>query len=71
MSLTGKDMCEWIVKSGILRRPDGTAPTAEEIWNYSPTGELSAVFEWYDMAVIVLGPAPDPGAAADLKLRVD
>jgi hypothetical protein len=51
---TFKDACETISKSGILRRPDGTTLTAEEVWNYSPTGELFMIPEWYDEAKIVL-----------------
>lgn len=48
--MTGKEMCEAIVRADFLRKADGTAPTAEEIWNSSPTGELVQVFEWYQHA---------------------
>lgn len=48
--VTMKEMCETIERSGILKRPDGTSPTAEEIYRYSPTGELFMVFAWYDAA---------------------
>jgi hypothetical protein len=53
-SISMKDMCETIVESHLLMRPDGTPPTAEEIFNYSPTGELYMVFEWYEMALILI-----------------
>lgn len=52
--ISGREMCETIVRANILRRADGTAPTAEEIWAYSPTGELSQIFEWYEQAKAVL-----------------
>ncbi len=52
--MTGKEMCERIVEAGILRKPDGTAPTAEEVWNSSPSGELAQVAAWYEEAVAVL-----------------
>ena len=54
MDITFLDMCKVIVKSGILRKQDGTPPTAEEIWNYSPNGELFMIFEWYAAAEKVL-----------------
>ena len=43
-------MCEAIVEADFLRKKDGAAPTAEEIFNYSPTGELSKIHEWYEIA---------------------
>lgn len=49
-----KDMCDKIVEAEILVKADGTAHTAEEIYNYSPTGELAAIFEWYTIALAVL-----------------
>lgn len=52
--ITMKQMCEHIVKAGILERPDGTKPTAKEIFDYSPRGELYMVFEWYKTACEVL-----------------
>jgi hypothetical protein len=52
--VTMKQMCEHIVKADLLERPDGTKPTAKEIFNYSSTGELYMVFEWYKMACEVL-----------------
>lgn len=47
---TIKDICEFIADSKILVRKDGTNPTALEIFNYSPTGELFKIFEWYEVA---------------------
>lgn len=52
--LTMKQMCERIVEADLLEKTDGTKPTAEEIFNYSSTGELSQVFMWYSMANIYL-----------------
>ena len=55
-NITMKQMCEHIVKSRILKYKDSEeGPTAEEIFNYSPTGELSSVFEWYEEACLFLG----------------
>lgn len=51
---TYKEMCETIEKADILRKKDGTKPTAQEIWNYSPTGELFMIHEWYEEAQAVL-----------------
>jgi hypothetical protein len=51
--MTFKAMCEEIVAADFLRKKDGTAPTAEEIWRYSPTGELYMIFEWYETALVV------------------
>ena len=51
-------MCEVISESKILRHKEtGKNPSAEEIYNYSPTGELYKIFEWYDLAVAVLAEA--------------
>ncbi len=55
---TGKEMCETIVKADFLRKDDGTAPTADEIWNYSPTGEISMVILWYWEAKEILAQPP-------------
>ncbi len=55
--ITMKEMCETIIKADFLRRDDGSAPTAEEIFSYSPTGELFTIFEWYWQAVGILGEA--------------
>jgi hypothetical protein len=45
---TGKEMCELISKW--LKDTGHPEHTPEEIWNYSPTGELSLVFELYGVA---------------------
>jgi hypothetical protein len=60
-------MCETIVRAGILVKSDGTAPTAEEIFNYSPTGEMFMVFEWYRAARIALGATPDTPRVVALR----
>lgn len=53
--ITMKAMCEHIVKADFIENKDDTKPTAEELFNYSPTGELYMVFEWYKMACILIG----------------
>ena len=63
---TGKEMCETIVRSGIVKKPDGSAYTPEEIWHSSPTGELAHVFVLYEMALSALGDTPN---TPDPKLR--
>jgi hypothetical protein len=45
--ITGQGMCELISQ---FFRSRGIERTPEEIWNYSPTGELSMVFEWFHKA---------------------
>lgn len=45
-----REMCETIERSKILVRRDGSYPTAKEIFEYSPTGELYMIWEWYDIA---------------------
>ncbi|RLI34172.1 hypothetical protein DRO66_09240 [Candidatus Bathyarchaeota archaeon] len=57
--MTMKDMCEKIVEADFLTDEVGNKPTAEEIFNYSPTGELSQVFEWYNKACVILGKATE------------
>lgn len=52
--LTFKKVCTIIEKSQILIKKDGTHPTADEIFNYSPTGELFMIWEWWYQAKIVL-----------------
>ena len=47
---TMEEMCETIVKAKLLKNKDGTEPTAKEIYEYSPAGELSMVFFWYKAA---------------------
>ena len=49
---TFKEMCEYIAAAKFLSR-DEHYLTAEEIFNYSPTGELYMLFEWYGIAVKV------------------
>lgn len=49
-------MCEHIVKADILQfRGDKASPTAEEIFNYSPSGELYMVFQWFNEACHKIG----------------
>jgi hypothetical protein len=48
-------MCHTIVEADFLREKDGTAPTAKEIFHYSPRGELAMIFEWYEVALIMKG----------------
>jgi hypothetical protein len=52
--MTCKEICEVIVAADILRKRSGTAPTAEEIFGYSPTGELFMLGEWFAQAKHVL-----------------
>jgi len=52
--MTFKTMCEKIAESKILQKKDGTYPTGEEIWKYSPTGELFMIPVWYQEALLVL-----------------
>ncbi|WP_146153576.1 hypothetical protein [Adhaeribacter arboris] len=51
---TFKDMCALIEEAQILE-VDGKFATAQQIFNYSPTGELYRIQEWYLMALTVLG----------------
>ena len=44
---TGKEMCEMISEYWASK---GIHKTWEEIWNYSPTGELFYVYLWYEDA---------------------
>ena len=46
---TGKEMCETISKYWKERYNKDYSP--ERIWNYSSSGELAKVFEWYDQAM--------------------
>ncbi len=50
----GNTVGEIIVKADILRKVDGSAPTAGEIFNYSSSGELSELFTWYPIALCSL-----------------
>jgi hypothetical protein len=51
---TFKEMCDVIVQADILQKKDGSKFTAEEIFNYSPTGELYEIFFWYEYAQKVI-----------------
>jgi hypothetical protein len=53
--VTIREMCETIERARILRKTDGTHPTAREIFEYSPTGELYMLCEWHQLALEVLG----------------
>lgn len=44
-SATGKVMCETISKH--LKKEKGVDVSPKELWEYSPTGELSFVFDMY------------------------
>ena len=48
--MTLRDICELIARAQRLTNPDGTHPTAPEIFSYSPTGELWCIFYWYEEA---------------------
>lgn len=48
-----EDMCLEIEKGKFLKDKEGKNPTATEIYNYSPTGELFMIFTWYGMAIEV------------------
>jgi hypothetical protein len=51
--MTFKQMCETIVKARRLLDPNDTA-TAEQIYDYSPTGELFQIHFWYAEAIVAL-----------------
>lgn len=48
--LTGKEMCDFAVQVYNAAFQPTTPLTAEALWNYSPRGELSKVFEVYGWA---------------------
>lgn len=48
--MTFREVCEVIAHSGVLKKKDGSQPNGEEIFNYSPTGELYMIWEWYGLA---------------------
>lgn len=61
LNITGRRMCETIARANILVKSDGTSPTPEEIWKYSPAGELFEIPGWYMAALIALDePMPEP-----------
>lgn len=45
--MTGKQMCEHIVKTGVLKHKDGTPVNPKEVWEYSKTGELDMIPVWF------------------------
>jgi len=47
MEVNGKEMCELISE---YLASKGIHKTWEEIWNYSPTGELYWIFIYYERA---------------------
>jgi hypothetical protein len=53
--VTMQEMCEHIVRADILQFKDGTIPKAEEIFNYSSSGELYMVFKWYEESCDKIG----------------
>jgi hypothetical protein len=58
MSLTMQEMCETIERAGFVKKKDGTLLTAREIFEYSPTGELVMIWEWYALAKQMEGGLP-------------
>ena len=44
-------MCNKIAEAKILTKPDGTYPTAKEIWKYTPKGELLIILKAYKIAL--------------------
>ena len=70
---TGKEMCETIVRAFKTINP-GFKYAPEELWEMSPTGELSHVFELHDEALLILGEREEsayeewmPGRTKSLK----
>lgn len=58
--MTGQQICEHIARAAFLRGPNyGPLLTADQIWNYSPSGELSEIFNWYEQASCILGTFAD------------
>lgn len=45
--ITGNEMCELISK---FFKSQGIDKTWQEIWEFSPSGELYYLFEWYELA---------------------
>jgi hypothetical protein len=48
---TMQEACEHIVKANIFKRP----LSAEQIFNYSPSGELFMIWEWFKIACEKIG----------------
>ena len=53
--MTGKQMAYHIAKAEILTNPNGTHPTADEIWNTTPMNQLYMMQTWYEEACKRLG----------------
>ena len=53
--MTGRQMANHIAKAQVLTNPNGTHPTADEIWNNTPTSELYMMDAWYNEACKKLG----------------
>jgi hypothetical protein len=53
-ALTFKEMCETIVEANLFQNRDGSIPTAEDIFNRSPTGALGWIMLWYEVAKALL-----------------
>jgi hypothetical protein len=45
-----REMCEFIVKANVIQKPDGSPFTWQEIWEYSQTGEVVMIHQWYWLA---------------------
>lgn len=52
---TYREACELIAESKLLVDQDGNHPSAEEIFRYSPSGELSDIPFWYEEARALMG----------------
>jgi len=52
--LTLKEMCDKIVEADFLMFKNGERPTAEQIYNSSPNGELSHIYFWYLKALEII-----------------
>jgi len=63
--MTMQDLCEVIAKANVLEKADGTPLTAREVFDYSPTGELSDIFFWYPVAVGILADRGDEAMKKD------
>lgn len=54
-TLTARQACEHIVRAGFLEKENGECLTAIEVYNYSPSGEMSSIFYWYKIACFIIG----------------
>jgi len=51
-TISMKGMCEFIASMELLEDKKTKQPlTPEEIFNYSPTGEVYMIYEWYAEAI--------------------